>query len=107
MPDAKLRVEKLPAYVPMVFRAQLGSQVSCFITFSTASLVSCRISWQQIGNGDTAVSVIILLFESRIIVIFSSCLFPSRQTGEFLKAKAKQVLFSAAHPAGQSSSAMR
>ena len=56
MPDAKLRVEKLPAYVPMVFRAQLGSQVSCFITFSTASLVSCRISWQQIGNGDRAVS---------------------------------------------------
>ena len=92
-----MRVVKLSAYIPMVFRVQLGIQVERSTTSSTASLGSCTISWQQIGNGDTAVSVILLLFESRIIVIFSSCLFPSRQTGEFLKAKAKQVLFSAAH----------
>ena len=102
-----MRVVKLSAYIPMVFRVQLGIQVERSTTSSTASLGSCTVSWQQIRNGDTAVSVILLLFESQIIVIFSSCLFPSRQTGEFLKAKAKQVLFSAAHPAGQSSSAMR
>ena len=40
----------------MVFRAQLGLQMPFSIIFSMACCVNCRISWQQIGNGETAVS---------------------------------------------------